>query len=78
MAELTKQGATKRQALIFLANFVVTEKLAQEIETEMSISPGLAWDRAGEKLSADPEGSKRAVLAALARLEKRFPDAKNR
>ena len=79
--ELIDQGCSESQALVFLANYVVQDAKTSQIERErpeLAAQPVEAWRLAGEILSADPEGSRRAVLAIKEVLKKRLPAARRK
>lgn len=77
--ELIEKGCSESQALVFLANYVVQDAKTSQLERqrpELALTPVEAWQLAGEILSADPEGSRRAVLAMKEVLKKRLPAAR--
>lgn len=79
--ELTVKGASESQALTFLANYLVQDARTRQIQRhtpELEQKPIQAWELAEQQLLADPEGSRRAVLAMKDVLKKRLPAARLR
>lgn len=79
--ELLEKGCSESQALVFLANYVVQDAKTLQLRRErpeLAQNYADAWNLASEILSADPEGSRRAVLAMKEVLKKRLPAARRK
>lgn len=74
--ELTDKGASHNQALHFLANYLVIDKAAADLEGRSALEPGEAWDAAQVQLEAEPSTAKKLAELELYRLRKLAPDAR--